>query len=240
MTTPQYDELRDKLLVDSEARLSQWRTMARQAPVIARALQTVDTLVQDIKRDALGARLTAERYAGDDTMYPQGRQRLIAESNAKAKATSRNHQVALGVALAALEQTVRVALTPQVPKDREALARDDLRLRLDGAPDPVLAMAEIAKNGGELAAVAASSYGESYLRAKGTTNAPQAASLVRDVAFRSAAEAAVKADDTQLRALGTAALSMDELRDVGTAAVSLASDDLQVASDLGVSMGAGA
>lgn len=238
--TTQQEDLRDRLLVESEARLNQWRSLARQAPVVARAFDAVDKLTQEIRRDALGARLTAERYAGDDTMYPQGRQRLLAESNAKAQDTYRKQQAALGVALAALEQTVRVALTPQVAKDREALARDELRMVLDGAPDPVLAMAEIAKNGGELAAVAVSSYGESYLRAKGTTNAPHAASLVRDVAFQSAAEAAVKAEDANLRALGTAALAMGELASVRAAAISLAGDDLLMASDLEVGAGSAA
>jgi len=238
MTTMQEreEERRDAVLIEAERRLSQWRGLTRQAPVLARAFDAVDKLTQEIRRDAIGARLTAERYAANDEMYPAGRARLIAEARDKGRATFKSQQAALGTALAALEQTVRAALVPQVPKDREALARDELRMVLDTAPDPVLAMAEIAKNGGELGAVACSSYGESYLRAKGTTNAPQAAGLVRDVAYRAAAEAASKAEDAGLRALGTAALSMDELSAVREAAVSLAGDDLQAAEDAGAGL----
>ena len=73
---------------------------------------------------------------------------------------------------------------------REAFARDELRVRLDGAVDPVAVLFELASRDDEMGAVACSSYAESYLRAKGIARAPEVAQSLRGVAMDAAVESA--------------------------------------------------
>jgi hypothetical protein len=86
-------------------------------------------------------------------------------------------------AIAVLRATLTTNALPPVAPEREMPARDELRMVLDSAADVELAMLEIAQRGGELAAVVTSTWGESYLRARGVQRAPEAHGRVRNVAL---------------------------------------------------------
>ncbi len=104
---------------------------------------------------------------------------------------------------------------------------EELRLRLDGAIDPVAELAQLAQRDDELGAVACSSYCESLLRAKGIAKAPEVAQMVRTVA----AESAVNSADPARRAVGEAQASISALDDALICTVSITRDALEAAGE---------
>jgi hypothetical protein len=120
--------------------------------------------MRNLARETAGK---VEYLAADDTMFPEGRERLIREAGDVARKEMRRLGGAQDAALAVLEKEMELAAMPRLDSGREMPARDEARMILDGHPDPLTMMCELAQSGGELAAVVAGSFGESYLRARG-------------------------------------------------------------------------
>jgi outer membrane murein-binding lipoprotein Lpp len=233
----QQEQLAEQIDADMVRVLGEYRNLLYNATPGQRSwFANFEKSLQDARISARGARLTAERFAADDTLYPQGRRRLIEEARDKALAEQQAHLAAAGTMLAALKQSLRASLLPHLDPAREMPARDELRLILDHAADPFDAMAKIVQDGGELAAVACSSYGESYLRAQGVTHSKDAHGVVVDTAYLAGIKAGARSDDPQTRAAALAAGKLDELESVVQGARYEVAEAMQDAADIGASV----
>jgi hypothetical protein len=133
-----------------------------------------------IARDA-AARIREAR--ANDLIYPEGRERLVREARAKAEQDLADLRRQQDAALKLLRASLEVRALPGVPSDREMTVRDEVRMILDNAPDPLSAALDLAQSRNDMAALLTSRWGESYLRAKGIKQAPQLHEQVRNVAL---------------------------------------------------------
>lgn len=118
------------------------------------------------------------------------------------------------------------ACLPRLPdRTREALAREELRMLLDGSPDPEAVLAQLAQGDGELAAMAVDRYAESYLRAKGIR--PFDAKTIMHSVHLSAISAAANSADPTRRAASEAYQALHHLDGELIAARGLAEGELE-------------
>lgn len=159
-------------------------------------LSDVGSVRQHVHRAA--GRLDA--LAVSDLIPEQGRERLSREARAVAAAALRKVDEDSATKLKLLEAGLTAAAQPAFPDgaDREE-ARQELRMLLDGAADPVTAIQQIASGSDQrLAALAAGTFGASYLRSRGIGESTIDATRVL------VAQAALTADDPRRRAAAVA------------------------------------
>jgi hypothetical protein len=112
------------------------------------------------------------RAAENNDLIPEhGRLRLLGEARAEAMAALDEQERLAHVATDTLRAILTGMALPRVERDREMPARDEVRLLVQGAGDPLQTMLDLAQRHDELAAVVTSSYGESLLRATGVQDA---------------------------------------------------------------------
>lgn len=131
-----------------------------------------------------------KRLKADDTIFPQGKQRLVNEAKERANASIASAYKRAQDAAAEIKRHLFDASMPKLNGAREVPTRDEVRMVLDAAPDPVAVMAELAQGDGDSAGLVTSSWGESYLRARGVHDPKAQIRAVRESALRSAADSA--------------------------------------------------
>jgi hypothetical protein len=171
--TEEQQAIIDRLDTEERTALDGWRrAFAGQSPTVREAFADFAKAGEQIKMVARGAAVRVAALREDDMSNPEGIRRQIVELQRQTADQIKHLRKWQDASLAVLESTLRVHSLPPVPSEREMLARDELLLIVNSSPDPVTALMELAQRGGELGAVAASSYGESLLRAKGVLRAP--------------------------------------------------------------------
>jgi hypothetical protein len=161
-----------------------------------------------MKTTATGAAEKIAQLRADDTLFPAGRDRLIGETTDAARSQLKKLDEQQRVCLEILGRELSAAALPKLSRDREMPARDEARMILDGAADPVRAMAQLAKRGDDVAAVLVGSYGDSYLRARGSRTPREDHELVR----LQAVEAGRRSQDAQVQKAATAYFALDALK----------------------------
>jgi len=198
--TDQLAQIHERIEQIEAEKLTAWRRLSGATTTTRELYVTYESASSAAKKAARSAQAEVERLRADDTMYPEGRKRLIAEAIAKGNAEVKKQRDRMETAIEVLKAHLSESAVPRLDKAREMPARDELRLILDGSPDPAVMMMQLAQRDDELGAVAASSYGESYLRGRGIPKAQEAAQSIRGVA----AASAVRSADVQRRAIGEA------------------------------------
>jgi len=223
------EALRAKIEADEAANLAAFRKHSGVTHSARETFKTYEAAASNAKKAANSAQYKVEQLRADDTMNPVGRSRLVKETIEKGRAEVKKQQDRMEATLQVLKAELSTAALPRLDKSREMAARDELRMILDGAPDPVGAMAELAGGDDELAAVAVSSYGESYLRAKGVANAQETAAKIRESASASAHQSA----DPTRRAIGEARGAFGELEKARVATQYFTREALDAAEEAG-------
>jgi hypothetical protein len=165
----------------------------------------------------------------NDYMNPDAKRRLLAEARSDAASAYARVRDRLNNAVDVMEATAFSAAIPRIAHDREALARDEALMLLSSTSDPVSGLEELASRGGEMSALAASSWGESYLRAKGVS-ARQATKMHREVVQVSAVHAVMTSDgDPKTKAAAEAYFALTHMKRAVACRVAMACDDLALA-----------
>jgi hypothetical protein len=224
--TDELQQARERIRVARDEALAKWRPLSGATYSIRETYKSLEANLSKAKQAADSAQMKVEHLRDDDLMNRDGRDRLIREAIQQGKAEVRKYQTAADACFTILKAEVAQAAVPRF-KDpqREGLARDELRVRLDGATDPVAVLFELAQREDELGAVACSSYAESYLRAKGVRDAPKVAQAILGVAVEAAAQSA----DPARRAVGEAHAKIGALTDALVCTGSITRDALQAA-----------
>lgn len=209
--TDQIAALRDSLEKQASEATSAFAPHARHNTLVNGAYETVCSANRELRTLANTTALKLRELEANDLLPELGKQRLLRETRSDARERYQALKRQLDGALAVLETAAFNAALPPVPRDREALVRDEAVLRMSGTNDPVRALEELAGLGGELGALAASSWGESYLRAKGLSPA-EAKRMHRQVVQVSAIHAATKSPDTQLAAPAKAYFALTDVK----------------------------
>lgn len=175
--------------------------------------------VGEVRMHVHGTVAQVDALTRNDLLPDKARDRLVREARqAGGQALS---QVAdrSETALKLLEAGLTAEAQPEFPQgaDREE-ARQELRMLLDGSPDPAATIREVAAGTDpRLAALAAGSYGASYLRSRG---------VPEDVIAQTAvftAQAAVKTGDPRRQAAARALIRVADVRKLRSKALSAAS-----------------
>jgi hypothetical protein len=225
--TPQLEQLREQITAKEQATIEAYRRHSGVTHAAGELFKNYEAAARQAKAAANGARSTVERLRADDTIPADSRRRQVREALATGRADVKRWQDRMDDALVVLKAHLAVDAVPRVDPKRETPAREELRMVLDGAVDPVATMIELAQHDDELGAAAASSYGESYLRAKGTPKAKEAHQQVRAVA---AASARFSNDPTR-RAIGEAHGAVGELDKAMGCTHQIARADLEAAEE---------
>ena len=186
---------RDKIAASEERAAARWRKLAKVSPEASTSFAAYEKASAALKRSAATTRSTVERLRKDDTLYPEGRDRLIREALEKGRSERETYLRQMAVNLEVTQAAIAVAATPKVDPNREALARQEAAMVLDNSPDSASAMMHIALRGGEAATVVAGSWGRSYLLSHGTDKVDEVHADVQRVARAAAVDSA----DPQLR-----------------------------------------
>ncbi len=224
--------LRDKIEADERATLETWRKHSGATHTSRELFKNYENAARAAKMAANGAQSKVERLRADDLMNPEGRRRLVREALEQGRAEVKKHQDRMEASLDVLKAELSQAAVLRVDPKRESPAREELRMLLDGAADPVAAMIDCAQRDDELGAVCASSYGESYLRGRGIPDARAAHESVRSVAVACAA----KSTDPIRRAAGEARAEFGSLEKSRDATQYFTNTALEAAKEAGAGL----
>jgi len=206
----QIADLQKKIRDDESALLMKWRRHSGLDAQTRELYQSYEHARHAAHVAADAAQSKVERLKADDVMNPAGRARLIREAVDEGTEATRKAWQAMQVTLQVLEAHLAVVASPTIDKEREALARDELRTRFAGRPNVVGEMLNLAQSDSDMAAVLASgSWSESFLIGQGTDR--RQAAEVAGTLKKVAASAAVQSDDPVRRA---AAVAREELSDL--------------------------
>lgn len=220
--------LRKTLEHKAHAAATAFAPHANGSRLVRGAYDTMTTTLREMRNLASATQVKVDRLEADDLTPEAGKQRLLGETRAEARAEFERLRQKMDGALAVLEDAVHAAALPPVPRDREAHARDEAVMRMSSASDPLQALEEVASLGGELSAVAASSWGESYLVAKGV-KPQEARRLHRSVVQVAAINAAMRTGDTPAGRAAQAYFALPEARKAAVIHLNMAADDLKAA-----------
>lgn len=159
------------------------------------------------------ARVTGLR--ADDTIYPDGKNRLIRETIANAQATVAEKLSHLDQITTIMRGVLTSAALPRVSPGAELVARADAQMMLDGAQDKGVTLARLAARQDDIGALAASNWGHDYLTARGSD--PVLAAAEHAAAVGSAIDAAVSSTDPARAAAADYArrvVHLEQARDV--------------------------
>ena len=232
--TDQLQELRERIRESQAEALNRWRPLSGVTHNVRETYKILEANLSKALQAAASAQYRVEQLRDDDVMNPAGRERLIREAIAKGKSEVRKYQSAADAAVLVIKANLQEGALPRVDPAREAMLREELRMRVEASPDPVAEMFVLAQDpDSELAACAASSYGESLLRAKGVSKAPEAAQSIRAVA----AEVSAQSVDPARRAIGEARAKVSALDDALITTGSITHTSLESAREAAQSAG---
>ncbi len=204
-----------------------WRGLASQlGSGAAAAWRDYEAAVRELETVSNSAALRVAQLRKDDLIPAEGRRRLIDEALADGRTKRAAAAKQMQAARTVLAAKARSAALPRLDPAREMAARDELRLLADASDDPLDALVELAAAESDLAAVAVSRYGESYLRARGVPKAPERHLLVQDRAV----DAAKRSNDPTRRAAAEAYAALPELDAAASCAHFVADGALDEAS----------
>lgn len=195
-------------------------------------------LASNAKKAANSAQMKVERLLADDTIPLPSRQRQAREALAAGHAEVARYQRSMDTTRLVIEAHLKSAALPKpVDPAREALAREEVRMRVAGSADPVLELIELAQGDGELAAIIThGEFAESLLRSQRVSpkESKEAVATIGKIAVESAQLSADPQRKAAIEALGRL--------DVGPATYYLTSrtlaDAAEGALDLGISFNA--
>lgn len=130
------------------------------------AWKATQAAVSELRQVTSKAKEAHDRLVADDVSNPAGVKRQMNELRQSAPGEVAEAAGRAEVAVVLLEASLVAAAvpTPTLPPAEQALRRDELRMMLDAADDPVEAMGVIAEGADrELAAIVAGSWGKAYL-----------------------------------------------------------------------------
>jgi hypothetical protein len=174
--------------------------------------------VGDVRKHVHSAVAQLDALARNDLLPQAARERLIRERKALTAAALKESDGRSSVAIKLLEAALTDAAQPEFPAgvDR-AEARDELRMILDAAPDPVAAVQQLATGSDQrLAALAVSPFVATYLRTRGVTDDVIAAIKTF------AAQAALASGDPKREAAARGLVKLDDLRKIRMKALNAA------------------
>ena len=230
---PQLKQMHERIRELQAEALNKWRPLSGVTHNVREAYKSLEANLSKATQAANSTQYRVEQLRDDDTIYPEGRARLIREAIAKGKAEVAKHQRAADACVVVIKANLTQAAIPRMDPQREAFARDELRVRLDGAVDPVAVLFELASRDDEMGAVACSSYAESWMRAHGVADAPKVASSIRGVAAESASQSA----DPARRAVGVAHAGVSALDDALVTTGSITHTALEAADGAALAAG---
>lgn len=136
---------------------------------IGRLAREASDAIGAVRRHVHSAAAAIDRAAEDDMIPDRARERLDREAREAAAAALRDLDARAGTSLDLLEAGLTATAQPEFPAGADrAEARDEFRMLVGHAPDPAEKVRELATGTDQrLAAIAASSYGRSYLRSRG-------------------------------------------------------------------------
>lgn len=226
--TDQLTALRDSLETQAREAEAAFTPMADTSPSVRAAFDTMRKASRDLRVLANTTAMQVAKLEADDLTPEDGKQRLLAETRAAARDQYRKLQSKLDGATVVLEAAAHAAALPPIPRDREALVRDEAVLRMSNATNPVKALEEVARLGGEMSAIAASSWGESYLVAKGVPPR-EAKRLHREVVQVAAIDTATRSGDAKVAAAAKTYFALNTAKKASFIHLNLAGDDLKAA-----------
>ncbi|MCT2592231.1 hypothetical protein LHJ74_20385 [Streptomyces sp. N2-109] len=130
---------------------------------VSAALNTASSIATVVR----SAHRELDRLRMDDTIFPDGRRRMMtelladAEDKTKEKADQAASQAQVARALFVVDAF------PQLTRTRELVARQDARMILDASPDPVTALARLALRQDDIGALVVTAWGADYLTSRG-------------------------------------------------------------------------
>lgn len=210
----QIKALQEKIRADRGTKHARMRTMCKAAgPSAVAMFAELEKREGIMEANARMTRSKVEKLRADKTIYPEGRDLLIAEALAKGKAEHEAAWRKLEALTRVIQAQIAVAATPRVPVNpvEKDMKQRELYMNVRDQPDPLQAMLDAVQRDESLAGVAASSYGESLLRGQRTFQPKQAHATVVKVARA----VAVNSADPQLRAAAEAYHAVGESEGLG-------------------------
>ena len=191
--TDQLADLQAKIHDDDSALLLKWRHHAGLDADTLELYHGYERARAAAHQAANSAQSKVEKLRDDDLMPAAGKARLVREAIEEGRNGGWKAQQALQVNLAVLDAHLAVVAMPRIDKDREALARDEIRTRLSGSPNLVSELLNLAQQDSDMAAILANgTFAESFMRGQGTDvrRAKETAETLRRVAAASAVQSA--------------------------------------------------
>lgn len=178
------------------------------APEADELLREVDLLANGSVAKARTARQKAEATRRDDTLYPDGRERIARETIAGADENTRGRLDTAEILLAAAHQGYYREATPKVGKDEALTARADAQMMLSSAKDLGAVLARLASRQDSVGGLVNSPWLDDYLATRGMDDKTIEAYKVgiRQAALKAAAsqQADIKRQRAAKRAIVTA------------------------------------
>lgn len=160
----------------------------------------------------------ADRIMADDTIYPDGRERIAGEAAQQARTSSTDQLDNADSLLDAAEKVLIHESAPKVARPDALIARDDARMILgaiDNPEDVGIKAMELARRQDDIGGLLASDWGHNYLSSRGVSDVDS----VHDAVKRSAVEAAVsQSTDTARQRAAKNVSSLANLRKAITSA----------------------
>ncbi|TVL91937.1 hypothetical protein CD790_14760 [Streptomyces sp. SAJ15] len=139
-----------------------------QLPADGRSqISTALTAIRAVRTILNSAHDELEKLRLNDTLYPEGRKRMMTEllDDAEEKI---NQKVSTADANATIARaSFVVGAMPQMSKGRDLIAREDARLILDASKDPISMITHLAQRQDDVGALVVTQWGADYLRARG-------------------------------------------------------------------------
>ena len=189
----QLKDLQESIRTTESAGLLKWRRHSGLDADTRELYQNYEAARRAAHQAANSAQAKVEGLRDDDTMNPAGRARLIREAITEGQFATRQAYRTMRTTLMVLDAHLAVVAQPKVDPAREALARDEIRTRFSGRPNPIAEMLNLAQQDSDMAAVLANgTFAESFLRGQGTDlrRAREAADTLRTVAAAAATQSA--------------------------------------------------
>ncbi|MFF3879039.1 hypothetical protein [Streptomyces sp. NPDC001978] len=158
------------------------------------------------------------KYLADDTLFPQGRERLASEATGKAAKEVAEALAQADVAITIAEADLFVAARPKLSHEAGMAARADAQMVLNGVDNHQLAnrIKELAAQDGPIGALMASDWLDLYITSRGMEK--DLADAIKTRVAHAVFTAAAQSGDRKRAAAGRTALALGTLRKSAIAA----------------------
>ncbi|MDH2391257.1 hypothetical protein QCN29_21220 [Streptomyces sp. HNM0663] len=108
-----------------------------------------------------------EKLRLDDTMFPEGKKRMMQELLTDAEQKTEDKQRSADNNAVVARASFITAAFPALSKNREAIAREDARMILDASKDPDVRLGQLALRQDDVGALVVTQWGRDYLESRG-------------------------------------------------------------------------